>query len=300
MALQKVSSNSLYYNSDVNEDRAVFMTPNYVADIFGAFGNAPHTYDLPWHWIGDLSVNLPLSSRSTSDFNVPGYNSINNVMHASSNGAWNASIAMENGHIAQFWAAANPGTEVITGNGHIYEIGKSSESQPPLFIERQSNVNNALFGSVIDISGANYITGVSEQSLTNSGAGFASLLHIQHGNLSDLAFTSYAPGTYSSSADGFSTDALQAAIVNDARELQGAFLGGGTTLSTPQVTLVRADVTTPGAGGMAAIEHMPDGSWLLSNPSPSDAKIQLTLNLPGIALHKSVLVKASSSVTLRN
>jgi hypothetical protein len=295
MGLEKVASNNLYYGAGVSEDRAVFMTPNYVADLFGAFSTTAHIYDLPWHWLGTASTSLTLSPRSTTDLTNLGYNSLTNVMHASTDGAWNASITMANGNSAKFWAAANPGTEVMTANGHAYILNVSTEVQPPLFIERQSGVNNALFGNVIDISGANYVTGLTEESITIDG-GFATLLNIQHGTATDLAFSAFAPGFYTSATGSFSTDGWQAAVVFDQRGLAGAFLGGGTKLSTPGFTLTRTDAITSGGPGMVSLEHAADGTWVLSNPSPTDASIHIVLQCQGI--DKTISVKASSSITL--
>ena len=38
----------------VTEDRSLFLTPEYMADIFGAFSTGPHIYDLAWHIRGTM------------------------------------------------------------------------------------------------------------------------------------------------------------------------------------------------------------------------------------------------------
>ncbi len=44
IGIQRGWSNTVY--AGVVMDRALFLTPNYLADLFGAFSDAPHQYDL--------------------------------------------------------------------------------------------------------------------------------------------------------------------------------------------------------------------------------------------------------------
>ena len=42
--------------SGVMQDRSVYMTDEYIVDIFGAFSRLEHTYDLVWHLRGTPSL----------------------------------------------------------------------------------------------------------------------------------------------------------------------------------------------------------------------------------------------------
>jgi hypothetical protein len=294
MGIQKVSSSTLY--PGVTEDRAVFMTPSYVADIFAAFSTTTHIYDLPWHPVGTLETGLTLTPRSTTDLTNPGYVSLTNVLHAMTSDAWSATITMPNANTVPFWAAANPGTEIITADGHLYVYGNANEIQPPVVIERQSNVNNALFGTAIDISGGKYVTGIVQEGIT-SGELFGMLLRIAHGGALDYAFTSYSPGSFTSADGAFVTDGLQSFAVVNAKGLPGLYLGGGTTLSTPYGSLTRTDSAMPGSPGLAYVEQSADGSWVVGNLSPTDATILVSLTCAGI--HQSVVVKANTTQKLQ-
>ncbi len=52
-------------------DRAVFMTPNYLADIFGAFSDAPHKYDLAWHIRGQAASDMAFKAVALPNRNLP-------------------------------------------------------------------------------------------------------------------------------------------------------------------------------------------------------------------------------------
>jgi hypothetical protein len=93
------------------------MTSNYIADIFGAFSDTPHTYDLPWHFIGTADTHLGFVNGSTANLTAKGYNSLTDVTHAYTNGEWYSAITMPNGVVAYFWAAPNDGVEIISADG---------------------------------------------------------------------------------------------------------------------------------------------------------------------------------------
>ena len=58
MGMQRASCTDAY--PGVIMDRAAFMTPNYVADIFGAFASLQREYDLAWHIRGQFASDLKL------------------------------------------------------------------------------------------------------------------------------------------------------------------------------------------------------------------------------------------------
>jgi hypothetical protein len=78
MGIQKVSStgtNSVYAQFGVTQDRAVFTTPNYTADLFLNTSSTTHTYDLVWHPVGTVTTSLSESPMTWSQFSspAPGY-----------------------------------------------------------------------------------------------------------------------------------------------------------------------------------------------------------------------------------
>jgi hypothetical protein len=281
LALQRVQSTTLY--SGVTEDRAVFVTPSYVADSFAGLSSTEHTYDLPWHPIGTLSTSVALTARSTADFNDAGYDQLTDVMHAFVDGGWTATITMPTGGVATLLAAANPGTEVITADGDLYVYGDNNQINPPVLIERQSGVNNAVFTNALDLSGGTYLTGLYQEGVRNDGGSSGLFIYPVHGAVADQCFVAYGSGSFSSSDGTFHTDALQALVTRDDRgALSGMFLGGGTALSTPDGTLTRADSATPGAAGLAYVERVADGGWVVGNPSSSSATVQVSLPCEGV------------------
>ena len=292
MAIQKVSSTTLY--PGVTEDRAVFMTPGYVADVFAGFSAAPHIYDLPWHPTGTLTTAVPLTVRSTSDFTDAGYDSLTNVMHADVDQSWSATLTLPNGKAATFLAAANPGTELITADGYLYVYGDNNQINPPVFFERQDGVNNAIFTNAIDLSGGTYLSEIDQEPLSSSSGNAGLLVHLAHGSVADSCFTAFGPGVFSSTDGTFASDAWQALVVrNEQGGVQGMYLGGGTTLSTERGSLTRVDSTTPGGPGLAYVEQVTDGGWSVGNLSPTPATITVSLPCQGV---DATLTLAASTV----
>ena len=58
VGIQRAWSNSLYIG--VTQDRSLFLTSHCLADIFAAFGDEPHTYDLAWHFRGKMATSLKM------------------------------------------------------------------------------------------------------------------------------------------------------------------------------------------------------------------------------------------------
>ena len=64
MGIERAWSNTVYHG--VTQDRALFLTPQYLADIYGGFSNTPHKYDLAWHFRGAMTTSLKTDSLQIS------------------------------------------------------------------------------------------------------------------------------------------------------------------------------------------------------------------------------------------
>jgi hypothetical protein len=243
-------------------DRSLFMTPQYVADIYGAFGNIEHTMDLAYHAVGTLDTQLPLQPDATPQNQLPnGYDVIQDLKSTTTPDAWSATIKAKKG-TARFLAAAGPSTEVLIGKGY-YHV-----ANPPVIIERR-NAKSTIFGNVVDISGnADYVKSVKQDGDLDKGY---SLLTITTARGTDLAYTSFRAGPHTAGdAGGLETDAQQALITRDGNNVRSAFLAGGTSLKVGDVTLQRSEP------GLASFEQTESGNYLLANPSPKEATITVT------------------------
>lgn len=59
------------------------------------------------------------------------------------------------------------------------------------------------------------------------------------------------------------------------------YLAGGTSLSTVHGTLTRTDQAAPDAGGLAYVEKIADGGFMVGNLSPTPATMTVSLNCSG-------------------
>jgi len=249
----------------VTLDRSLFMTPQYLVDIYGAFGNIPHTYDLAYHFIGELNSTLDLKAFPTPKEQLPnGYNALTDLKSASTDAAWSAQVKAKKGNAA-FFSPATTKTEVLIGGGH-YGVGS-----PPTVIERRANTTNTVFANAVDLSNQSggYVKSVEQSGDLEKGY---TILTVKTVKGDDLAFTAFRPGTYS--VGGLETDAQQAFVLRDGKEVRSLFLAGGKTLRVGGVSLSRE---TP---GLAVIEKTDAGTYLVSNPSPKEAN--LTVAMPAL------------------
>ncbi len=275
--MQRAWSDNLYLEKLI-QDRALFSTSHYLADLFGAFAASPHKYDLAWHFRGTLKMSVSMTPMSFPEDAPDGYNGLTDVQRGSAHDAWSASIQSKMGKPVKLLAPGGVSAELLTGKGHFFIDSIKNDELPPTVIERRENTSNAIFGSVIDLSGdaAGYV-----KSLTQEGGleqGFAALV-ITTEKGKDICLASYRPGQYS--AGGMTTDGQQALALADGSSVRALYLAGGTSLSVPGGKIGRD------APGLAYVEKLPDGRIVLGNPSPSDAEISVTFpalaNLSGAA-----------------
>jgi len=251
-------ANALQAAPGVAMDRSVFVTPNYVADIFGAFARLPRKFDLAWHLLGDFSTELALKPATLPTPLEVGYSELSNTASAQTASSWNATFKVKDVPV-RFHAAAAGHTEVITGDGWF------GRERPKTLIQRRET-NQTVFGNVIDISTAAdpfVKTSTLEGSLEK---GFA-LLTVHTALGEDLCFSSYRPGSYTTGE--LETDALQAFVRRDAGRTTGLILGGGRNLKTGDVRLV---LSKP---GIVAFEKADTGAYVLSNLSEIPLQVAL-------------------------
>ncbi len=266
--------------TQVNQDRSLFLTPEYLADIYGAFSMGPHKYDLVWHIMGDMTTTLTASPFTFPDPVPYGYDAIQNVTQASSDQAWTATVTTANKQPLRFLASGGTATDIYLGKGP--ELPVEWKALPAaLIMQRRDNVNNAIFGNVADISGAadGYLKSVKQEGSLDTGYG---LLKIETVKGTDLCFTAFRPGSYT--AGGLTTDAMQAMVRMDGTNVQAMYLGGGTTLEANGATIQRSE------SGLAYVEKAADGSYVIGNPSPTKATV--TVTLPALGGVKKVDIDA--------
>jgi hypothetical protein len=111
-----------------------------------------------------------------------------------------------------------------------------------------------------------WIAGTAEQP-------FGGLLQVSTAQGTDLCFTAYRPGNYK--AAGLQTDALQALVLREGPAVRTLYLGGGKTLKAAGAAIERSEP------GLAYVEKRANGTYVVGNPSPTEAMV--TVTLPALA-----------------
>ena len=283
MGLERASCVEAY--PGVVMDRATFLTSDYMADLFGAFTRLPRKFDLAWHMRGRFASDLELGPYKFPEPCEPGYEVLDKVRHAApTDKAWSATVTC-NGNPARFLAAGGAETEVFVGDG-FYGM-----ERPPTIVQRRQK-GSTIYGNVIDISGGKeaFVRSVSQEGSLEAGYG---LLKIETARGTDVCFSAYRPGLYK--AGGLETDALQAHVVMDGQAMKAMCLGGGKMLKTAGAALERSEP------GLAYLERVENGAYLLANPSPSEATVTVTFApLGGMEIfHLDAQGRRSSAAAVR-
>jgi hypothetical protein len=257
LGMMRGSANAAY--PGVTMDRSLFLTPEYVADLFAAFGRLPRTYDLAWHLRGEFASALPLTGHAFPEPVANGYCALTNLRRGTADGAWSATVTRA-GNTARLFAAGAGPTEVLVGDG-VYKL-----ERPPTIIERR-RAASTVYGNVLDVSNApgGFVRAVAQEGGLEAGFG---LLSIETARGTDRCLAAFRPGTHR--AGGIETDAVQAQVRQDGGAVQAMILAGGTRLACAGVVLGRS------APGIASLERLGNGAYLLANPSPSAAVVSVT------------------------
>lgn len=259
MGIQRATTDEAY--AGITMDRGVFLTADYMADIFGAFAQLPRKLDFCWHVVGDMQTDLPLKETTLPEPRERGYNSLDNMQHATTSKPWSATFKGKD-KTARFVASGGTDTEVIIADGHL------GLERPKTIMQRRES-NQTIFGNAIDISGDG--RAVKTVKLDGSLKDGYALLTVDTADGKDLCFVSYRPGQHE--LREMKTDAQQAFAVRAADDVTALYLGGGTSLSVGKTTIARSEP------GLAYVEKAASGAYVVANPSPSEATV--TLTLPG-------------------
>jgi len=281
MAMQRAYSETECPGTSM--DRSIFLTSRYMADLFGGFSSGSHTFDLAWHFLGKVDTALSMTPMTFPDPVPVGYNSLSNIRHATTDQPWSATVTFKDKQLP-FWTAADGKnqTDVIFANGHY---NAHTDTPPTILVRRKGN--STLYGSVMDLSGdsGGYIKGASQEGGLSDGYG---LLQVQTAKGTDQCFASYRPGSYKTSTS-LATDAQQAFVRMGGTNVLALYLAGGTTLSVTGGSIERSEA------GLAYVEKLADGKYVVGNPSPTNAKV--TVNLPGLGGQKSFDLNAEGKWT---
>lgn len=265
-AIQRARTNEAY--AGVLMDRSLFMTPQYVADIYGAFARLPRKMDLVYHIRGEFASDLKMEPTEFPKPAENGYSELTNVRHAATDKAWSATVTRK-GNVARFLSAGGTATDVIVADG-IYGLEK-----PPTIIERR-NVASTVYGNVIDVSGAKdgYVKSVEIEGGLDKGYALMKITTLKG---VDLCFVSYRPGMYQLGV--LSTDAQQAMVVLNGDRVEAMYMAGGRTLTTKGAILIRGRLGDPNRSetGLAFIERVETGAYVIGNPSPTGTKVTLQM-----------------------
>ena len=277
MGMQRAWSDTLTLDK-ISQDRALFITRDYLADLFAAAGDKEHKYDLAWHFRGKLDVGLKMSPFTFPEPVNDGYNALGNTTRSEvTDQAWTADITTPGGKAARFFAAGGAPTEVVAGDGHFRVKGK--DEFPPTLLERRAGLKDVLFGSVIDFSGGASAS-VKEVKQSGSIAEGYGALEIQTAVGNDVCFVSYRPAGVLKAA-GIETDAVQAYSRTEAGAVTALYLAGGKSLKSGDSQISRSEP------GLAYVEKDASGQFIVGNPSPTDAVVTVTLPaLAGLAAHE--------------
>ena len=283
MGMQRSWSDSVY--PGVTMDRAVFMTTNYLADIFGAFSKTPHKYDLAWHIRGEVSSALKFDPMTFPAPVGEGYDVFTNVRHASvPDQPWSITFTRD-AHQARLQAASAKDAQVIAADGGLFHDvvirGKSpTEPTAPTILERRETAST-LYGNALDYSDSKdgFVKGVEQEGGLDAGYG---LLKVQTVRGTDLCFAAYRPATYK--VGGVETDSQQAFVQMEGPKMQAMYLGGGKSLKVPGGDLERDQP------GLAYMERLQNGDYIVGNSSPTDATV--SVSVPALAGMKAFHVDA--------
>ncbi|MGO9110022.1 MAG: hypothetical protein ACLP9L_12380 [Thermoguttaceae bacterium] len=228
-------------------------------------------------------------------FSAPpnGHNWLTNVRHAEAKSPWSVTVNHKKQSVRLVAAAAATPTEVILADSGFYvdymAMDEEAHAKPPALtiLQRRADNKATLYGNAVDLSGAKqgYVKSVRQKGGLEQGYG---LLQVTTAQGTDLCFAAYRPGTYK--AGGLEIDALQAVVVRENSAVTTLYLGGGKTLKAGDASIERSEP------GLAYVEKLANGKYMVGNPSSTDATVSVTL--PGVAEGFKTQLKAGSQAEL--
>ena len=253
IGIQRAKTSGAY--SGVTMDRAIFLTADYTADIFGAFARLPRQLDLAWHLRGDFSSPLKFEDVAFPAPVPAAYATLENTQQAPGSKPW----VVQTTHKDKTYRLHSSGakdSQIIIGDG-VY-----GNEKPKTIIDRRDKTSQTIYGAVLDhsLSDKPYVKSVETHGSLSDGYG---ALRITTLDGIDTAYASYRPGVKIPAKIGLDTDALQALIRRKGKTITAAYLGGGTILKADALLLARDNP------GLLLIEQVENGAYILANPSPT-------------------------------
>ena len=257
----------------VTMDRAVFMTRDYVADLFGAFSRMPRTYDLSWHPLGEGGVPEGVKGEA---FVLPeprsaGYSELKDLQaYPLSRGSLVVPFENKGLPTALHAVAGDVETTLVTGT---MQTSPTAPVQHPLFERRVAS--ETIFGNVFDLNGKpGSIKSVKQEGSPQDGYG--ELFILKADGSADHCFVVTKDGTYRMAGAQVSSDAQMGfvSLAGDQRTVQVLAFAGGTFFVSG------ADKLTLSAPGGAIVERTETGSYLLRNTSAAENTV--TFEAPGL------------------
>jgi len=260
LSIQRARTNKAY--PGVLMDRAVFLTSEYMADLFGAFARAPRTMDLAWHIRGEFASELATEPMTFPEPREMGYIELAEPSHVVTERSWSASFTRNDGETARFIAAGGADTDVIIADGHL------GMERPKTILQRRTTAQT-IYGNVVDISSADegYVTNTTLDGSLEDGY---ALMTIWTATGQDQCFVAYRPGSHRFEPETV-TDAQQLFLRRDDRGVRAAYMAGGAALVAPGIILSR------NTRGLLVVERADTGAYVLSNPSADATGVQIGL-----------------------
>ena len=258
----------------VTMDRAVFLTRDYVADLFGAFSRMPHTYDLTWHPRGNGGVPQGVEGQpfALSEPRAAGYSELKDLQ-AYTLAQGSLAIPFENKGLATTFhavAAEEGETTLVTATANIKP---NAPAEHPLFERRVAS--ETIFGNVFDLSGKSGNI-VSVEQRGSAKAGCAQLVIRKADGSVDVCFAVTRDGAFAKRDTQVSSDAQMGfrSIAADHQTVQVMALAGGTQYVCGGHLL---KLSVPGG---AIVERTETGSYLIRNTSSVGNTV--TFTTPGV------------------
>lgn len=236
----------------VTMDRTVFLTRDYVADLFGAFSRMKRTYDLAWHPRGDCAgvsgFDAAKAFRLPSQPN-PGYSMLRDVKSVTDSLSHRVDYVNKGRKTALVSAAAEP-TEFVVG-----KVTTNKGDETAVFERRVTN--STVFGNVFDLGGK--VKRVTQTPWSRDSDSVVLEIALSDGG-KDRCAASYKTGEIA-----FASIEADGTVTTIAASGTGIFSCDGATLKL-----------NPAKGG-AVVERTETGSYLVRNCSSVPGEIAVTL-----------------------
>lgn len=254
----------------VTMDRALVMTGDYVADLYGVFSSSKRLYDLAWHPRGKLVAEPSgVKAYALPEPRTPGYNMLENVRAVDAKAAQKLVYREKDFEYALMTAAAPVPSTLVLGE---VTLSDKNAARVETAVFESRTTDNTVFGTVCDISGK--VRQISQAGSPEEGY---ARLEIETAETRDFFWSFYRP-VENPKATQVDTDGQLAYVSLDRKvpqrkrlQLHKMLMTGGKRLAYAGFSLTSSVV------GGALAERTATGSYLIRNTSAQTAEITLTL-----------------------